>query len=308
MAQICEDITATVGKTPLVRLKRLAGPNSSVLAKIEAFNPTASVKDRTAVAMIEAAEREGAIDKDTVLIEPTSGNMGVGLACVCAARGYKLMLVMPETTGAERRKLLRILGAEVVLTSAMLGMTGAVQEAGRLCREIPNAYLIGQFTNPANPEIHRRTTAVEIWNDTNGRVDIFVAGVGTGGTLTGCGRLLRQKKPQIRIVAVEPAGSAVLSGGQPGFHKIQGIGPGFIPEVLDTSVYDEVVPVTNEQAIETTRELARQEGILGGISSGAAAYVACELSRLPENKGKTIVFMVCDTAERYLSTELFANL
>jgi len=308
MAHVYEDITATVGKTPLVRFKRLAGPETSVLAKLESFNPCGSVKDRIAVAMIEAAERAGAISSETVLVEPTSGNTGIGLACVCAARGYKLMLTMPEATSVERCKLLRMLGAEVVLTSASLGMTGAVEQAERLCREIPNALMLDQFSNPANPDIHRSATALEIWNDTEGQIDILVAGVGTGGTITGCGEALKRKKTDLRVVAVEPAASPVLSGGRPGVHKIQGIGAGFISDVLNTSVYDEVVQVTNEQAMDTARRMARQEGILGGISAGAAAYVACELSRLPENKGKTIVFIMCDTGERYLSTELFANL
>ena len=308
MARVFEDITATVGRTPLVRLNRMAGPKASVLAKMESFNPCGSVKDRIAAAMVEAAERQGAVSEQTVFVEPTSGNTGIGLAFVCAARGYKLILTIPETVRTERRKLLRMLGAEVVFTPATLGMTGAVQEAQRLCREIPDAIMLGQFTNPVNPETHRRTTALEIWEDTDGAVDILVAGVGTGGTLTGCGQVLKAKKPDIHIVAVEPEASAVLSGGRPGIHKIQGIGPGFVPEVLDTAIYDEVVQVTGKQAMDTARQMARQEGILGGVSAGAAAWVACELSRRPRHRGKTIVFIMCDTGERYRMTELFANL
>lgn len=308
MARVYEDITATVGNTPLVRLKRLAGPGATVLAKVESFNPCGSVKDRIAVSMVEAAEREGLIGEGTVLIEPTSGNTGIGLAFVCASRGYKLVLTMPESMSTERCKLLRMLGAEIVLTSAALGMSGAIAEAERLSREMPGSLVLEQFKNAANPEAHRRTTALEIWDDTDGQVDVFVAAVGTGGTITGCGEVLKEKNPAIQIVAVEPAGSPVLSGGVPGRHKIQGIGPGFVPETLNADIYDAIMHVTDRQAMDTARQMARQEGILGGISAGAAAWAACELSRRPENKGKTIVFIMCDTGERYLSTELYANL
>jgi cysteine synthase A len=286
----------------------MAGREATVLAKMESMNPCGSVKDRIAVSMIDAAEQAGAIVEGTVLIEPTSGNTGIGLASVCAARGYTLVLTMPESMSLERRKLLRMLGAEIVLTSAEMGMTGAIEEARRLHRETSNSIVLEQFRNAANPEAHRKTTALEIWDDTEGCVDIFVAGVGTGGTLTGCGEVLKQKNPKIKIVAVEPAESAVLSGGNPGMHKIQGIGAGFVPEVLNTAIYDEIMPVTNRQAMDAARQLARLEGILGGVSGGAAAWAACELSRRPENKGKTLVFIMCDTGERYLSTELYANL
>ena len=308
MARVFEDITGTVGNTPLVRLNRMAGREATVLAKMESMNPCGSVKDRIAVSMIDAAEQAGAIVEGTVLIEPTSGNTGIGLASVCAARGYKLVLTMPESMSMERCKLLRMLGAEIVLTSAEMGMTGAIEEAQRLCRETPHSIVLEQFKNAANPEAHRKTTALEIWDDTDGRVDIFVAGVGTGGTITGCGEVLKQKNPKVKIVAVEPAESAVLSGGAPGMHKIQGIGAGFVPDVLNTDIYDEIMPVTNRQAMDAARQLARLEGILGGISGGAAAWAACELSRRPENKGKTVVFIMCDTGERYLSTELYATL
>ena len=308
MARVFKDITGTVGKTPLVRLNRMAGREATVLAKMESMNPCGSVKDRIAVSMIDAAEQAGAIVEGTVVIEPTSGNTGIGLASVCAARGYTLVLTMPESMSLERRKLLRMLGAEIVLTSAEMGMTGAIEEARRLHRETSNSIVLEQFRNAANPEAHRKTTALEIWDDTDGCVDIFVAGVGTGGTLTGCGEVLKQKNPKIKIVAVEPAESAVLSGGNPGMHKIQGIGAGFVPEVLNTAIYDEIMPVTNRQAMDAARQLARLEGILGGVSGGAAAWAACELSRRPENKGKTLVFIMCDTGERYLSTELYANL
>lgn len=308
MARVYDDITATVGNTPLVRIKRMADSDATVLAKMESFNPCGSIKDRIAVSMIDAAEQQGSIAEGTVLIEPTSGNTGIGLAFVCASRGYRLMLTMPESMSVERRKLLAMLGAEIVLTPAALGMGGAVEEAERLSCEIPGAVLLQQFENAANPDAHRRTTALEIWDDTAGQVDIFVAGVGTGGTITGCGEVLKKKNPKIQVVAIEPADSPVLSGGKSGTHKIQGIGAGFVPQVLDTSVYDDVMRVTNQQAMEAARQLARQEGILGGISSGAAAWAACELSRRPENKGKTIVFIMCDTGERYLTTELYANL
>ncbi len=308
MGRVYDDITQTIGRTPLVRLKRLAGPYGTVLAKMESFNPCHSVKDRVAVAMIEAAEKEGLLNQQTTLIEPTSGNTGIGLAFVCAARGYKLILTMPESMSVERRKLLAMLGAQVVLTPAKLGMGGAIQEAERLQKTIANSLILQQFKNPANPEIHRRTTAEEIWEDTGGKIDIFVSAVGTGGTITGCGEALKQRNPSVKVIAVEPADSPVLSGGKPGSHKIQGIGAGFVPEVLNTNIYDKVITVSDEQAFETARQLARQEGILGGISTGAACYAAVELSKRKENDGKTIVFILCDTGERYLSTDLYAQL
>ena len=308
MANIYEDITATVGRTPLVKLNHMAGSNAAVLAKMESFNPCGSVKDRIAISMISRAEQAGQINKGTVLIEPTSGNTGIGLAFVCAARGYKLILTMPESMSLERRKLLKMLGAEIVLTPASKGMKGAVEEAENLKKETPNSLIPQQFQNPANPEVHRKTTAVEIWDDTDGKVDILVSGVGTGGTVTGCGEYLKEKKPTVEIIAVEPSDSAILSGGNPGPHKIQGIGAGFIPCVLNTKIYDRIITVTNEQAIEAARDLARKEGILAGISAGAACHVAVELSKQLENAGKTIVFIMCDTGERYLSTDLYAHL
>ena len=308
MANVYEDITATVGRTPLVKLNHMAGSGAAVLAKMESFNPCGSVKDRIAISMISRAEQDGKINKETVLIEPTSGNTGIGLAFVCAARGYKLILTMPESMSLERRKLLKMLGAEIVLTQASKGMKGAVEEAENLKKETPNSLIPQQFQNPANPEIHRKTTAVEIWDDTDGKVDILVAGVGTGGTVTGCGEYLKEKKPTVEIIAVEPSDSPILSGGNPGPHKIQGIGAGFIPCVLNTKIYDRIITVTNEQAIEAARDLARKEGILAGISAGAACHVAVELSKQPENAGKTIVFIMCDTGERYLSTDLYAHL
>lgn len=308
MSRIYEDITATVGRTPLVRLRRMAHQNATVLAKMESFNPCGSVKDRIAISMIGAAEEQGKINKETILIEPTSGNTGIGLAFVCASRGYRLKLTMPESMSIERRKLLRMLGAEIVLTPAGKGMKGAIEEALRLHRDTPNSLILQQFQNAANPEAHRKTTAVEIWEDTDGKVDILVSGIGTGGTITGCGEVLKKKNPNIKIVAVEPSDSPVLSGGKPGTHKIQGIGAGFVPDVLNTKVYDSIATVTNEQAIAASRELAKSEGILAGISAGAACHVAVELSKQPENAGKVIVFIMCDTGERYLSTELFSHL
>jgi len=258
--------------------------------------------------MIQAAEEKGLLNKETTLIEPTSGNTGIGLAFVCAARGYKLILTMPESMSIERRKLLAMLGAQIVLTPASLGMSGAIQEAKRLKETIPNSLILQQFQNPANPEIHRRTTAEEIWEDTGGKVDILVSGVGTGGTITGCGEVLKNRNPNLKVIAVEPADSPVLSGGKPGPHKIQGIGAGFVPDVLNTKIYDQVVTVTNEQAFAASRLLARMEGILAGISAGAACHVAVELSKQKENDGKTIIFILCDTGERYLSTDLYAQL
>ena len=308
MGKIYEDITATVGKTPLVKLNRMSGPQATVLAKMESFNPCGSVKDRIAVSMIDAAVKAGKINKETILIEPTSGNTGIGLAFVCAARGYRLILTMPESMSIERRKLLKILGAEIVLTPAAEGMKGAIEEAEKLSERTPNSLIPQQFQNPANPEAHRQTTAIELWEDTDGKIDILVSGIGTGGTITGCGEILKQKNPNIEIIAVEPSDSPVLSGGQPGPHKIQGIGAGFVPCVLNTSVYDKIITVSNEEAIEAARQMASQEGILGGISAGAACHVAVELSKKAENAGKTIVFIMCDTGERYLSTDLFAHL
>lgn len=305
MGKIYENIIATIGSTPLVKINKLGNSNVSILAKLESFNPCASVKDRIAKSMIETAESQGRLNHESIVIEPTSGNTGIGLALVCAARGYRLTLTMPESMSVERRKILRILGAEIVLTPAELGMTGAVEKAQALSEEIPNSFVPQQFNNPANPEIHRRTTAVEIWDDTDGKFDIFISGVGTGGTLTGCGEMFKEKNPDIRLIAVEPVDSAVISGEKPGPHKIQGIGAGFIPEVLDVSMIDEIFKVSNEQAMETTRMLAGKEGILAGISSGAAVYAAIEISKKPENSGKTIVVILPDTGERYISTELY---
>jgi cysteine synthase A len=307
MGRIYDDITHTVGRTPLVRLNRMPGPYGTVLAKMESFNPCHSVKDRIAVSMITAAEQQGVLNKETTLIEPTSGNTGIGLAFVCAARGYKLILTMPESMSIERRKLLAMLGAQIVLTPAALGMSGAIKEAQRLRQTTPNSLILQQFQNPANPDAHYRTTARELWDDTGGKVDILVSGVGTGGTITGCGRFLKEKNPAIRIIAVEPADSPVLSGGKPGPHKIQGIGAGFVPDVLDMKIYDRVVTVANDQAMAASRQMARLEGILGGISAGAACHVAVELSKQKENDGKYIVFIMCDTGERYLSTDLYTQ-
>jgi len=306
MVKIYEDITKTVGNTPLVRINKLSdGLDATILAKLESFNPLSSVKDRIGVAMIDAAEKAGKINKDTVIIEPTSGNTGIALAFVCAARGYRLILTMPETMSVERRQLLKILGAEVVLTEGARGMAGAVQKAEELAAQTANSFVPQQFSNPANPDIHRKTTALEIIEDTGGKVDIFIAGVGTGGTLTGAGQVLKEKIPQIKIIAVEPKDSPVLSGGAAGSHKIQGIGAGFIPEILDRNVIDEIITVSSDDAGEVARRLAKEEGILAGISCGAAMWAALKVAKRPENKGKTIVVILPDTGERYLSTWLF---
>lgn len=303
---VYQDITQTVGNTPLVRLNRLARDlEATVLVKLESANPLSSVKDRIGVAMIDAAEQSGKLKPGGTIVEPTSGNTGIALAFVAAARGYKLILTMPETMSVERRQLLKILGAGLVLTEGSKGMRGAVEKAEEIVKATPHAYMPQQFNNPANSEIHRKTTAEEIWKDTKGTVDVFVAGVGTGGTLTGVGEVLKSRKPSVKIVAVEPVDSPVLSGGKPGMHKIQGIGAGFIPGVLNPKVYDEIIRVRHEDAGEIARQLARQEGILGGISSGANVWAALEIAKRPESKGKTIVTVICDTGERYLSTWLF---
>ncbi|GLK77602.1 cysteine synthase A [Methylopila jiangsuensis] len=309
--RIYDSVTETVGDTPLVRLDRLAkhkGVKANLLAKLEFFNPIASVKDRIGVAMIDALERDGVLKPDSVLIEPTSGNTGIALAFTAAARGYRLILVMPETMSIERRKMLALLGAELVLTEGPKGMKGAVAKAQELVKEIPNAIIPQQFENPANPQIHRETTAEEIWTDTDGAVDYFISGVGTGGTITGVGSVLKQRNPSVRIVAVEPEDSPVLSGGQPGPHKIQGIGAGFVPGILDRAVIDEVVTVGNQTAFETARLVARIEGVPVGISSGAAIAAALEIAARPEAAGKNIVIIIPSFAERYLSTALFEGL
>ncbi len=305
MSATFEDITAAVGHTPLVRINKLGSGKATILAKLESKNPCGSVKDRIALSMIRAAEKQGLIKKDTVLIEPTSGNTGIGLAFICAAKGYKLILTMPESMSIERRKLLKMFGAEIVLTPAERGMPGAVEKAEQLVDENPNAFMPQQFNNPANPQIHRETTAKEIWVDSDGNVDILVAGVGTGGTITGCGEVLKQKNEDLKVIAVEPEASPVLSGGKPGPHKIQGIGAGFVPKVLNNDIIDEIIQVSNQDAIETARQLAAKEGILAGISAGANVWAAIQVSHRKEAEGKTIVTIICDTGERYISTELY---
>ncbi|MHB1134673.1 MAG: cysteine synthase A [Chloroflexota bacterium] len=305
-SRIYSDITETIGRTPLVRLNRVTeGAGATVVAKLESFNPLSSVKDRIGVSMINEAERAGALKPGGLLVEPTSGNTGIALAFVAASRGYRLILTMPETMSVERRQLLKALGAEIVLTPGPEGMNGAIRRAERILAENPGALTPQQFKNPANPKIHRETTAEEIWADTDGQVDIFVGGVGTGGTITGVAQVLKARKPGFKAIAVEPTDSAVLSGGQPGSHRIQGIGAGFVPDVLDRELIDEVVKVTNDEAFAMGRTLASQEGILAGISSGAAVHVALQVARRPENAGKLIVVLLPDTGERYLSTPLF---
>ncbi|UCE99577.1 MAG: cysteine synthase A [Planctomycetota bacterium] len=305
MGAIFENITAAVGFTPLVRINKLGSGKTAILAKLESYNPCGSVKDRIALSMIEAAEEKGLIKEDTVVIEPTSGNTGIGLACICAAKGYRIILTMPESMSIERRKLLKLFGAEVVLTPAERGMPGAVEKAEKLLAENTNAFMPQQFKNPANPQIHRETTAEEIWSDTSGNVDILVAGVGTGGTITGCGEVLKNRNKNLKVIAVEPKDSPVLSGGKPSPHKIQGIGAGFVPDVLNVNIIDEIIQVSNADAIETARQLAAQEGILAGISAGANVWAAIQVSQRKDSEGKTIVTIVCDTGERYISTELF---
>jgi cysteine synthase A len=308
MARIYSDITETVGRTPLVRLKRLgAGLPGEVVVKAEFFNPLHSVKDRIGVAMIETAEASGEIGPQTTIVEPTSGNTGIALAFVCAARGYRLILTMPETMSVERRQLLQALGAEVVLTPGDKGMKGSIERARELVAEIGDAYLPLQFANPANPAIHRQTTAEEIWADTAGEIAVFVAGVGTGGTLTGCAEAFRARQAKVQVVAVEPEDSPVLSGGTPGPHRIQGIGAGFVPEVLRTELIDEIITVPAAEALTTARRLAREEGILAGISSGANVWAALQVAARPQNSGRLIVTVLCDTGERYLSTDLFSE-
>lgn len=310
MAKIAKNLTDLIGKTPLLELTNFEEKHNlkaTLLAKLEYFNPAGSVKDRIAKAMVDDAEQKGLLKKGSVLIEPTSGNTGIGLASVASARGYRVILTMPETMSVERRNLLKAYGAEVVLTEGAKGMKGAIAKADELAKEIPNSFVPGQFINPANPAVHRETTGPEIWQDTDGKVDFFIAGIGTGGTITGVGEYLRSQNPNVKIVAVEPADSPVLSKGVPGPHKIQGIGAGFVPDVLNTKVYDEIIPVENEDAFAKGKEIAKTEGLLVGISSGAAIWAAEQIARRPENQGKTIVVLLPDTGERYLSTALFSE-
>jgi cysteine synthase A len=305
MSAIFSDVTAAIGFTPLVQINKLGSGKATILVKLESKNPCGSVKDRIALSMIRAAEKQRLIKEDTIVVEPTSGNTGIGLAFVCAARGHRLILTMPESMSVERRKILQLFGAELVLTAAERGMAGAVEKAEELVAQNPNSFMPQQFKNPANPKIHRETTAKEIWIDADGRVDILVAGVGTGGTLTGCGEMLKEKNNDLKVVAVEPKDSPVLSGGQPGPHKIQGIGAGFVPDVLNVDIIDEIIQVSNNDAIETARQLALKEGILSGISGGANVWSAIQLSHRKENVGKVIVTFICDTGERYVSTEMY---
>lgn len=310
MAKVYDSILDLVGKTPLVELKRIEekeGLQAKLIAKVESFNPAGSVKDRIAKAMIEDAEAKGLLKEGSVIIEPTSGNTGIGLAAAATVKGYRMILTMPETMSVERRNIVKAYGAEVVLTDGTKGMKGAIEKADELAKEIPNSFIAGQFVNPANPATHKKTTGPEIWEDTDGEVDIFVAGVGTGGTITGTGEYLKEKKPEVKIVAVEPASSPVLYEGVSGPHKIQGIGAGFVPETLNTSIYDEIIKVENEDAFETGKYLAAEEAILAGISSGAALYAAIQLAKREENKGKTIVVLLPDNGDRYYSTALFAK-
>lgn len=310
MSRVYTSADQLIGGTPLLELthiEREEGLEARILGKLEYFNPAGSVKDRIAKAMIDDAEKKGLLKQDSVIIEPTSGNTGIGLASVAAARGYRIIIVMPETMSVERRKLMKAYGAELVLTEGAKGMKGAIEKANELAKEIPNSFIPGQFINPANPAVHKATTGPEIWNDTDGKVDIFVAGVGTGGTITGTGEYLKGQNPNVKVVAVEPASSPMLSKGTAGSHKIQGIGAGFVPDVLDTKVYDEVIAVENEDAFTTGRLIGRKEGVLVGISSGAAVWAAVQLAKRPENKGKTIVVLLPDTGDRYLSTPLFED-
>lgn len=310
MAKVYDSILDLVGKTPLVELKRIEekeGLQAKLIAKVESFNPAGSVKDRIAKAMIEDAEAKGLLKEGSVIIEPTSGNTGIGLAAAATVKGYRMILTMPETMSVERRNIVKAYGAEVVLTDGTKGMKGAIEKADELAKEIPNSFIAGQFVNPANPETHKKTTGPEIWEDTDGAVDIFVAGVGTGGTITGTGEYLKEKKPEVKVVAVEPTSSPVLSEGVSGPHKIQGIGAGFVPETLNTGIYDEIIKVENEDAFKTGRDLAAEEAILAGISSGAALYAAIQLAKREENKGKTIVVLLPDNGDRYYSTALFAK-